>query len=144
MASSGIINQFNEQWRSSPLYQQGLQAVGEPTNGPITLDGNQRKMLLQWMQQQGVQVPQGAEIDPAGNANENEGFGKQLKKWGPIVGGAALTAFGIPGVMPGLIGGGFGGGGGALAAFDAAPNIATSRIWRQCGRWSWRLPRRPR
>ncbi len=56
------------------------------------------------MQQQGLQVPQGAEIDPAGNANENEGFGKQLKKWGPIVGGAALTAFGIPGVMPGLLG----------------------------------------
>ena len=112
MGSSNIINQFNDQWRQSPLYQQGLQAVGEPTNGPITLNGGQRDQLLQFMKQHGVQVPQGATIDGAGNANEPEGFGHYAKKYGPIVGGAALTAFGIPGVMPGLLGLG----GGAAAA----------------------------
>lgn len=116
MGSSSVINQWNEQWRSSPLYQQGLQAVGEPTNGPITLDTNQRKLLQQWLQGQGVQFPKGVEIDPAGNMNEDEGFGKQLKKWGPIVGGGALMAFGIPGLMPGLIGGAGAGGAGTAAA----------------------------
>jgi hypothetical protein len=102
MASSGIINQFNEQWRSSPLYQQGLQAVGEPTNGPITLNDQQRKGLLTWMQQNGVQVPQGAEIDPAGNANEDEGWSKH-KKWAIPAAAAAASMF-IPGVPQALAG----------------------------------------
>lgn len=124
MASSNVINQWNEQWRSSPLYQQGLQAVGEPTNGPITLNDGQRKQLQQWLMQQGVQFPKGVEIDPAGNMNEDEGFGKQLKKWGPIAAGAAMTAFGIPGLTPGLFGGI--GTGASTAATTAASGAGNS------------------
>lgn len=126
MGSAPEINQFNEQWRSSPLYAQLLKQVGDDPVDGVNLSGSQRKMLQQLMAQQGVQFPKGTEIDSAGNMNENEGFGKQLKKWGPIVGGAALTAFGIPGLMPGMLGGGAGGAintaiGGSYGAETAIP-----------------------
>lgn len=107
MASDPSINQFNEQWRSSPLYAQGLSSVGANPNGPLHLSDGQRKRLQAFIEQNmGIQFPDGVEVDPAGNMNENEGFGKQLAKWGPIAGAGALAAFGIPGLMPGLIGGG--------------------------------------
>lgn len=63
--------------------------------------------------------PKGVEIDSALNMNEDEGFGKQLKKWGPLAGAAALAAFGIPGLFPGLLNAGgaaAGAGAGAAAA----------------------------
>lgn len=126
MASDPAINQFNEQWRSSPLYAQGLAAVGANPNGPLHLSDGQRKQLQAFIEQNmGIQFPDGVEVDPAGNMNENEGFGKQLAKWGPIVGGGALAAFGIPGLIPGLIGGGGAAAGGAAGSI-AAPTAEES------------------
>lgn len=79
----------------------------------------------------GFQFPGGIEIDPAGNMNENEGFGKQAKKWGPLVGAGALAAFGMPGLFPGLLTGGGAGAAGATGASGAgggAGTLASSSI----------------
>ena len=106
MASSPELNQWNEGWRQSPRYAEILQSVGVDPSRPFKLSDQQRKQVQSAIEQaQGSAFPQGTEIDPAGNMNENEGFGKQAKKWGPLVGAAAITAFGIPGVMPGMFGG---------------------------------------
>lgn len=117
MPSDPSINQWNEQWRQSPLYAQGFAAVGGRPGMPLS-DG-QRKQLQAFIEQRmGFQFPDGVEIDPTGNMNEDEGFANQARRWGPIVGGAALAAFGIPGVMPGLVGGGAGGAAGALGSLN--------------------------
>jgi hypothetical protein len=55
------------------------------------LDDRQRKQVQAAIEKElGFQFPGGIEIDPAGNMNENEGVGKQLKKWGPVAGQVAL------------------------------------------------------
>lgn len=128
MASSQAINQFNERWRSSPEYARILQQVGAR---PGQLLSDQQRQQVQGLVEQafGMKFPKGVEIDPAGNMNENEGFGKQAKRWGPIAGGAALAAFGIPGLMSGLLTGGGGGAaaaGGAKAASGAAGGVLPS------------------
>lgn len=102
------LDQFNDSLRGSALWQDWMRAHGINLSGPIKLSDAQRKAFQRDLAAVGVQFDKGMEIDPAGNVNQNEGFGKQLKRWGPIVGGAALAAFGIPGVLPGLIGGGSG------------------------------------
>lgn len=123
------IDQFNDSLRQSQFYKDWMRAHGINLTGPIKLSDPQRKAFQRDLAAIGVGFDGGLEIDPAGNMNQNEGFGKQLKRWGPIVGGAALAAFGIPGVMPGLIGGGATAGGGAAAtaasgAASAAPAAA--------------------
>lgn len=131
MASAPELNRENERWRASAEYRPLLSSIGANPDGPLTLSDQQRKQLAAAYQQQyGTQLPKGVEFDPAGNLNENEGFGKQFKKWGPIVGGAALTAFGIPGVMPGLIGGGAAGGaaGASSAVSGAGGTLAANSI----------------
>src|SRR5690349_4652554 len=126
MASASWINTFNEQWRSSPMYREILASVGVDASKKFKLSDSQRKQVQAKLEGMGVNF-RGNEIDAAGNMNEREGFVKELKKWGPIAGGAAAMACGIPGWMPGLIGGsGAAGAGAAGAAFDAVPNIATA------------------
>jgi hypothetical protein len=100
------LDQFNQQLRSNPRYQQYLRSIGVNTvvapGQPWRLNDNQRKQAASWVRSNVGDIGK-LEIDPSGNANQNEGFGKQLKKWGPIAGGVALSLFGIPGVMPGLL-----------------------------------------
>ncbi len=132
MASSNEINQFNEQWRSSPQYAQILQAVGVDPSQPLKLSDQQRKQVRALMEQQGIPLPKGAEIDPAGNANEPN---NKLRNGliGAGIGAAALTGLGAAGIGPmaGMLGGGgaaagaggagaAGAGGGASAAGTAA------------------------
>lgn len=105
------LDAFNDQLRASSAWQTWMRArFGTDPDGAtkraVRLSDRQRKELRQYLAQNGVTLPDGMEVDPAGNVNQNHGFGKQLKKWGPIAAGAAVTAFGIPGLMPGLIGGG--------------------------------------
>jgi hypothetical protein len=124
MASDPSINAFNEQWRSSPLYAEALRMVGADPSGPLQLSDGQRKQLQAIItQRMGFQFPDGTEIDPAGNLNEDEGFAKQAKRWGPIVGAGALAAFGIPGFMPGLLGGGAAAGGAGIPALGNVNSI---------------------
>lgn len=130
MASSPTINAWNEHWRTTPEYAQILRSIGVDPSRPFKLTDNQRRAVKAQAEKAfGFTFPKGTEIDAAGNMNEDEGFGKQLKKWGPIAAAGALAAFGIPGLLPGLLTGGGAAAGGAAAtgaAFDAAPNIATA------------------
>lgn len=108
------LDQFNQSLRSSQFWRDWLRARGLNPDGPVKLTDQQRKQLQRDLAAIGVDS-KGLEIDPAGNLNQNEGFGKQAKRWGPVVGGAALMAFGIPGVMPGMFAGGGAAAGGAAA-----------------------------
>src|SRR5687767_9508020 len=57
------------------------------------LNDRDRKRVQAYLEAElGFEFPKGIEIDHAGNMNENEGFGKQAKKWGPI---AAQVGLGI-------------------------------------------------
>lgn len=114
------LDQFNKALRANPAYVQFLQSMGVNPNVPIKLSESQRKMAAEWVRKNVGDIGK-LEIDPAGNVNQNEGFMKQVAKWGPLVGGAALTAFGIPGVLPGLLGGG-----GAAAAGSASTALGGS------------------
>jgi hypothetical protein len=94
--------------------------------GHYRLTDRQRKQVQAYIERElGIKFPKGAEIDKAGNMNENEGFGKQLKKWGPIAGAAAATLFGVPGLFPGLLsGGGAAGAAGGAAASGSGGSAA--------------------
>lgn len=120
MASAPSLNRLNEQLRGSPLYRQWFEQQGIDLSRPIGLSDQQRKQFAAYLRANGVQIPKGVEIDKAGNLNEPEGFGKQAKKWGPIVGAGAAAAFGIPGLFPGLLTGGGAGAAGAAGAGQAA------------------------
>lgn len=123
------LDSFNQQLRANPQYQRFLQSLGVNTNvapgQAWRLSDQQRKQAESWVKSN-IAPLDGLEIDGSGNANQNEGFGKQLKRWGPIAGGVALSMFGIPGVFPGLLSGGGGAAAGGAAALDAAPSAATS------------------
>ena len=90
MASSANITALNQQLRSSPDYAQWMQANRIDPSGPIRLSDQQRQSFAAYLRTHGWSIPKGAEIDPAGNINENEGFGKQAKRWGPIAGQIGL------------------------------------------------------
>jgi len=113
--SARSIDQFNQQLRANPEYQAFLRSMGVNTSGPIRLSDQQRKRAESWVRSRVGDIGK-LEIDPAGNVNQNEGFGKQLKRWGPIAGGAAATLFGVPGLFPGLLSGGGAAAGGAAAS----------------------------
>lgn len=120
--NDGMVNQWNESWRSSPQYTEIMLSIGVDPTKPMKLTDAQRKIVQARLEQiAGKPFDKGLEIDPAGNMNQNEGFGKQAKKWGPIAGGIALTLFGIPGVMPGVLSGGA-----AAPAVTTATNTATN------------------
>jgi hypothetical protein len=123
--SEAQLDQANQVLRANPEYQQFLQSLGVNTNVAAgqawRLSDQQRKQAASWVESRLGDIGKGMEIDISGNINQNEGFGKQAKRWGPIVAGAALAAFGIPGVMPGLLGGsGSAAAGGASAAGAAS------------------------
>lgn len=126
MASSPDINQFNASWRGSPLYRDTLRGMGIDPAKPVKLTDTQRKTLQSTLERSGVTFPSGVEIDAAGNMNENEGLGKQVKKWGPLVAAGTLAAFGIPGLFPGLIGGGGAAAGAAGTAAAGATAAGTT------------------
>lgn len=113
------LDQFNQMWRSSPVFAEALAAVGAQPGAVIKLSDKQREGVKAFLRQKGMKFEGGMEIDPAGNFNQNEGFGKQAKRWGPILGAAAVTLFGVPGVMPGLLNAG-----GAAVAGGAAGTAA--------------------
>jgi hypothetical protein len=139
--NDGQLNDWNNTWRSSPYYTEIMMSIGVDPTKPMKLSDEQRKIVQSRLEQMaGQPFENGLEIDPAGNMNQNEGFGKQLKKWGPLAGGVALTLFGIPGVMPGLLSGGAsaaaptaasaatGGGGGTLASYGPSAAMQAANM----------------
>ncbi len=122
MATAKPLESFNASDWFAQNKERLVRAVGgQFNNGHVGISDRQRKQMQALIERElGMKFPKGAEIDKGGNMNENEGFGKQAKKWGPVVGGAALAAFGLPGVMPGLLSLG---GSGAAASAGAASAI---------------------
>jgi hypothetical protein len=114
------LDQFNASLRSSQFYQDWMRAHGIDITKPVGLTDSQRKAFRRDLEAIGVQFQGDLEIDKAGNMNQNEGFGKQLKRWGPIVGGAAALAFGIPAIV-GAVGAPAGAGGFSFSSI--APTI---------------------
>lgn len=86
-----LLNEFNQSLRANPDYREFQRSIGVNPDAPMHLSDQQRRRAAGWLAQQGFAMPEGLEIDPAGNLNQNEGFGKQLKKWGPIVAQGALA-----------------------------------------------------
>lgn len=127
MPSSAPVNDFNRIMQTNGVKDQWLRANGIDPSRPIKLSDAQRMAFQRYLESQGAVFPDGVEIDPAGNMNENEGFGKQLKKWGPLAAAAAVSLFGIPGTpIAGLLGGGSAGaaasaGGAAEGGVTVAP-----------------------
>src|SRR5687767_2651501 len=95
------LDRNNDQWRSTPLYREALQAVGANPDGPIRLSESQRQRLHEYVARRGMVLPHGTEFDPAGNVNRDDrgfaesGLGKSL-----IAAGAIGAAMFIPGVAP--------------------------------------------
>lgn len=112
------LDQFNDQLRASPIWQDFMRRNGQNPARP-KLSDQQRKMLQAELQRAGIQFPKGMEIDPAGNVNQNQSPGKKIAI-GAAIGGAALTGLGAAGIGP--MSGLFGGGGAAAGAGGVLPS----------------------
>lgn len=113
------LDQWNQQFRASPLYQTFMRQRGLPTDGRVQLTRGQQAELERELARHGLPVPSGMHIDQGGNLNQKNRLGKVA------IGGAlaAAATFGIPGVFPGLTS--LGGGG---AATGAASSGAASGV----------------
>lgn len=90
------LDRFNETMRGTPIWQQFMQ-------GKRGLDDSGRKQLRSILEQNGYTFADGMEIDPAGNVNQNKGFGPIAKRVGRVATAAAPVALNfIPGVGPAL------------------------------------------
>ena len=117
MPSSAPVNDFNRIMQTNGVKDGWLRSQGIDPSKPVKLSDAQRQAFRRYLESQGASFPSGIEIDAAGNMNENEGFGTQLKKWGPLAAGIAVTMFGIPGTpIAGLLSGGGSAAAGAGAA----------------------------
>lgn len=101
--STSELNQFNQRLRQSKTYQEYLAKKGYTPGQSVKLSPAERRELQDALEAKGIMFQDGIEIDPAGNVNQNEGFTKQLKTWGPVAAGLGITALGIPGLGKGLL-----------------------------------------
>lgn len=93
--SSLNLDQVNQAFRQSPVYQQWMQAHGKPLNGLVKLTDSERNGLGKTLENNGFQLPDGWEIDQGGNIHEESHTGRNL-----LIGAAiAAAAFGIPAVL---------------------------------------------
>lgn len=125
-------NQLNTQLRMQPWYQQWFLSKGLNPN-QVHLNDQQRQELAHVAAQNGMPVPHGLMIDPAGNINDHHGWAG-LPTWGKVAigSGLALTGLGLAGMGP--LGGTLGLGGsvaptapGALAG-GALTDVAATPI----------------
>jgi hypothetical protein len=113
-SSQGGIDQFNEQLRAMPEYQEFLRSLGADPSGALRLTDSQRKQAERWVQSRFGDIGK-LEIDPAGNVNQDEGFSRHKKWIIPAAVGVGTLGLGAAGVGPlaGIMGAG---GGGTLAS----------------------------
>lgn len=89
------LDQINQAFRQSPVYQQWMQAHGKPLNGLVKLTDSERNGLGKTLENNGFQLPDGWEIDQGGNIHEETHTGRNI-----LIGAAiAAAAFGIPAVL---------------------------------------------
>lgn len=118
------LNQWNQALRASPIWQQWMrQNVGLDPDGAtrrnIKLSDQQQEALERHLAANGIRIPDGMHIDPAGNLNQKNRLVRNLAI-GAAIGGGALTGLGLAGIGPlsGL--GGAASGAGAAGAGGAA------------------------
>lgn len=123
------LDQFNDAMRASPGWRAFMQRVGQPLDGrPIHLTEGQRKALTSELRRAGFMLPDGVEIDPAGNVNQdNTGFFEKTSVRIGIASAAALATAGALGWGPlaGLLSSG---GGQAAGGAAASGTLASSTI----------------
>jgi hypothetical protein len=110
------LDNFNDQLRETPLWADFMRRNGIDTSRPIRLSDSQRKALQRELEASGTGFPQGLEIDPAGNINQNQSPGKKIAIAAAIA-GLAATGLGAAGIGP--LAGVMGAGAGAAGAGGA-------------------------
>lgn len=129
-SSGSQVDQFNYWLRNQPWYQNFFASQGLNPNR-VQLSDTQRGQLAQLLASNGLTLPDGMTIDPAGNLNTQHGFAS-LPTWAKIgIGaGAAATGFGLAGLGPlgGMLGLGDAGaaaaGGAGAIPLAGAPSVA--------------------
>ncbi len=98
--SESELDRFNQWLRSQPYWQQ---VAAQNPQGDFT--DQERAQIGQWLQGQGVKVPDHFIIDKGGNFNQTNRL-DDIAKWSAIIGGTALGGFGLAGMGPlGFLGG---------------------------------------
>src|SRR4249920_192177 len=64
------LDQWNQAFRQSSVYQNFMRANGLPTDGRVHLSDRQQESLERAMLQAGIRVPSGMHIDAGGNLNQ--------------------------------------------------------------------------
>ena len=93
------LDQWNQAFRASPVYQQFMASRGLPTDGRVTLSPRQQSELEAALRAQGFTIPSGMHIDQGGNLNQKNRLGRNVAI-GAGLAGAALTGFGLAGMGP--------------------------------------------
>jgi hypothetical protein len=106
------LDLFNQQFRSSPLYQKFMTSRGLPTDGHAKLSRKQQSDLETAMARAGFKVPSGMHIDQGGNLNQKNRLLRNVGIGAALAAGTIAT-LGATGVIAGGVGGGFGLGSGA-------------------------------
>jgi hypothetical protein len=114
------LNQFNDQLRRSPAYQQFLESIGQGHGRPTSLSRGQQGQLEAFLKAQGTPVPGGMHIDQAGNLNQKN----RLVRNTAIAAGLAAGGYFAAPAIAGALGGGAAGGAGAAGAAGAAGSAA--------------------
>lgn len=121
------LDQLNDALRRSPAWQRFMiQRFGtnpqDPTsaNPIVRLTDNDRRLLQSEIERYIGPFPDGMEIDPGGNVNQNQGFWAHWYFWVPALAAATIITMGVAGWGPlaGVLSAG--GGGGAAAGVAAA------------------------
>ena len=120
------LDQWNDQLRASPVWQQWMQSRGKIQGGRMVgLSDREQSEFERYLAKNGIRIPSGMHIDPGGNLNQKNRLARNIGI-GAAIGGAALTGLGAAGIGPlsGAFGGGAATGGGAGVA--AAPAVSSA------------------
>jgi len=85
------LDTFNQQLRSSPLYQNFMKQRGLRTDGHVKLSSKQQKELETAMARAGFTVPSGMHIDQGGNLNQKNRLLRNVGIAAAIAGGTIAT-----------------------------------------------------
>ena len=110
------LDDWNQQMRSSSIYQNFMRRYGLPTDGRVRLSREQQGALEAELRAAGMQIPSGMHIDQGGNLNQKNRLARNVAIGAGVVGGG-LAAAGAAGAGPlaGMFGGGSGAAGSAAA-----------------------------
>lgn len=118
------LDQWNDQLRASPIWQNWMRSMGKDRPGSGLNDREQGE-LERYLAQNGIKIPGGMHIDQGGNLNQKNRLARNIGI-GAAIGGLAVTGLGAAGIGPlsGALGGGAAAGGAGAAG--AGGTLASS------------------